>query len=127
MAIRYSVDSRSGWLLTCADGLVTFHDISSHLDHEQRNRDLDRPELVDARGAKTDVTPEEVRQLVRRASDLLRIVDLGPTAIVTSDDVAHGMANMYSVLAEGAGAAVEVFHDVESANRWLNSVDDGRH
>jgi hypothetical protein len=53
---------------------------------------------------------------------MLRLVELGPTAIVTTDDVLYGMARMYSILAEGVGAASEVFRDVESATRWLNRV-----
>ena len=40
-------------LVTRADGVVTFAEINAHLDIEQRNRDLDRPELIDARGATT--------------------------------------------------------------------------
>ncbi len=108
--------------MTHADGIVTFHDINAHLDLEQRNRDLHRSELIDARGATTDITPDEVRRLVRRAADMLRSVDLGPTAIVTTDDVMYGMARMYSILAEGVGAAAEVFRDMESATRWLERM-----
>jgi len=37
------------------------------------------PELFDARGATTNLTIEQVRQLVRRAADMLRMVDLGAT------------------------------------------------
>jgi len=120
MPIRYSVDRIHRRLVTQANGLVTFQDINAHLDYEQRNRDLDRPELFDARGATTDLTADQVRRLAQRAADMLRIVDLGPTAIVTTDDVVYGMARMYSVLAEGAGAAAEVFRDMESATRWLD-------
>jgi hypothetical protein len=53
---------------------------------------------------------------------MLRTVDLGPTAIVTNDDVLYGMGRMYSVLAEGVGANAEVFRDMESATRWLERM-----
>jgi hypothetical protein len=122
MPIRYSVDRLHGWLLTHADGVVTFHDINAHLDIEQRDRNLARPELIDARGATTDLTAEEIRRLVQRATNMLRVVELGPTAIVTDDDVAFGMARMYSLLAEGAGVVAEVFRDMESATRWLDRM-----
>src|SRR5262249_7036114 len=122
MPIRYSVDRLNGRLVTHVDGIVSFHDINAHLDLEQRDRELDRPELIDARGAKTDITADQVRRLVRRASEMLKVVDLGPTAIVTTDDVFYGMARMYSVLAESVGAAADVFHDVESATRWLDGM-----
>jgi hypothetical protein len=120
--IRYSVDRLHGWLLTHADGVVTFHDINAHLDIEQRDHNLGRPELIDARGAMTDLTSEQIRRLVQRATNMLRLVELGPTAIVTDDDVAFGMARMYSLLAESAGVVAEVFRDLEPATRWLDRM-----
>ena len=122
MPIRYSVDRVHGWLLTHAEGLVTFHEINAHLDIEQRDHNLARPELIDARGATTDLTAEQIRRLVQRATNMLRLVDLGPSAIVTDDDVAFGMARMYSLLAEGTGVVAEVFRDLESATRWLDRM-----
>jgi hypothetical protein len=122
MPIRYSHDRVNRRLVTHAAGLVTYDDINAHLDLEQKNRDLDRPELIDARGATTDVTTAQVRKLVQRATQMLRLVDLGPTAIVTDNDVVYGMARMYSVLAESAGANADVFRDIESATRWLNRL-----
>lgn len=119
--IQYAID-RNNRLLTRADGVVTFDEINGHLDLEQLNRDLDRSELIDARDATTDLMPAQVRQLVMRAAAMLRVVKLGPTAIVTTDDVVYGMARMYSILAEGVGARAEVFRDLESAIRWLNQV-----
>jgi hypothetical protein len=48
MPIRHSIDRVNKRLLTRADGVVTSHEINAHLDYEQRNRDLDRPELIEA-------------------------------------------------------------------------------
>jgi hypothetical protein len=122
MPIHYVIDRAHGRMMTRAGGVVTFHDLNAHLDVEQRNRDLHRPELIDASGATTDLTPEQVRRLVRRAADMLRDVQLGPTAIVTTDDVAFGMARMYSILAEGVGVNAEVFRDVNAATHWLDRM-----
>jgi hypothetical protein len=49
MPIRYSEDRLHRRLRTQAEGVVTFDDINAHLDIEQRDRTLDRPELVDPR------------------------------------------------------------------------------
>jgi hypothetical protein len=122
MPIHYTIDDVQRRLITRADGVITFHEISAHLDIEERNRHLSLPELVDARRATTDLTAEQVRRLVQRAAHMLRTLDLGPTAIVTRSDVLYGMARMYSILAEGVGAAAQVFHDVESATRWLDGL-----
>jgi len=123
MPIRYAIDRINRRLVTHADGLITFRDINAHLDVEESNRDLEFSELFDAREATTNVTLEEVRLLARRAADMLRLVDLGATAIVTTNDVLYGMARMYSVLAESEGAAADVFSDVESASEWLEQFD----
>lgn len=121
MPIRYTVDPVQHRLLTHADGVVTFHDINAHLDVERRNRDLNRAELVDARGATTDLTLEQVRQLVQRAASMLSDGELGPTAIVTSNDVVFGMARMYSILADGVGVRTEVFRETQQAIAWLDA------
>src|ERR1700730_16769144 len=122
MPIRYVFDSTQQRLLTHADGLVTFQDLSEHLDAEERDRGLGLPELFDARGATTNVTAQQVRTIVQRAVDTLGQIPRGPTAIVATDDVVFGMARMYAILTEQVGARVEVFRDVESANRWLQEV-----
>ena len=122
MPIRYVIDRIHQRMLTHAEGVVTFQDISEHLDAEERERALGLPELFDARGATTNMTAAEVRTLVQRAADTCRRIPLGPTAIVATDDVAFGMARMYAILTEELGVRVEVFRDVESANRWLQEV-----
>jgi hypothetical protein len=122
MPIQYVIDGIHQRVLTHADGLVTFQDLNQHLDAEERDRGLGLHELFDARGATTNVTAEQVRMLVQRAADTLRRIPVGPTAIVATDDVVFGMARMYAILTEEAGARVEVFRDVESANRWLQEV-----
>jgi hypothetical protein len=57
---------------------------------------------------------------------MLRVVDLGPTAIVTNNDVVFGMARMYSLLAESVGAAAEVFEiwnrRLDGSTRWRLSA-----
>jgi hypothetical protein len=122
MPIRYVIDGNRKRLLTHAEGLVTFQELSQHLDAEERDRGLGLPELFDARGATTNLTTGQVRTLVQRAADTLRGTALGPTAIVATNDVAFGMARMYAILTEQAGARVEVFRDIESATRWLDGV-----
>jgi len=122
VAIHYVHDRVQDRLITTAEGLVTFDDLTAHLDMEEHNRDLGRAELIDARTATTNVTASQVRRLAQRAADMLARAPLGPTAVVTTNDVAFGMARMYSVFAGSAGAIVEVFRDVEAAKAWLEHV-----
>ena len=108
--------------MTLAHGLLTLDEINSHLDLEERNGDLAWPELVDARAASTDLSADQVRQLVDRAAGMMRSGELGPIAIVTGNDVVYGMSRMYSMRAEGIGVRARVFRDMESAAAWLDEV-----
>ncbi len=115
-------------MLTRAEGLVTFEEVKLHLDIEAVERGLELPELVDARGAMTSITTDQVRQLVARAHVTARSLPLGPTAIVTDSDHLFGMARMYAILAEPIGAPVEVFRDIDAALKWLGGwVEMGPH
>jgi len=87
MPISFHVDRLGRRVVTRASGLVTFSELSEHLDAEERQRALDLTELFDARGATTDITPDQIKQLVRRAAEAARRAALGPTAIVTHDDL----------------------------------------
>jgi hypothetical protein len=56
MPISFHVDRLGRRVVTRASGLVTFSELSEHLDAEERQRALDLTELFDARGATTDIT-----------------------------------------------------------------------
>jgi hypothetical protein len=120
MPIIYVIDRFRQRMFTQAEGLVTFADICQHLDAEVRDHGIDLPELFDARAATTNVSVKEIRQVVRRVHDMVHKHPFGPTAIVTTDDFAFGMARMFSILVEGAGVAIEVFRDLERAQAWLD-------
>jgi hypothetical protein len=123
MPITYTLDRERKRMHTRAEGLLTLADLQEHLDVEGHDRAEGYPELFDARGASTDITPDDVRVLVERARRWQaegRIV--GPTAIVADNDVVFGMARMYAILCEFVEAPVEVFREVGPALAWLERV-----
>jgi hypothetical protein len=120
--MTFVVDRVLQRMVTHADGLVTYADLTEHLDAEERERGLGLPELIDASGASTDVKPDDVARLVQRAARTSQRVPLGPTAIVVQDAMAFGMARMYAILMDRVGAPVEVFRDRSAAVRWLESI-----
>ena len=63
-------------------------------------------------------------RLVQRASDILRNTELGPTAIVTTNDIVYGMARMYALLTERLGVNAEAYRDTQSASNWLRRIQD---
>jgi hypothetical protein len=122
MPISFHVDHVRRRVVTRASGLVTFSELSEHLDAEEHERALDLKELFDARGATTDITPDQVKHLVQRAVSSAQRISLGPTAIVTHNDLVFGMARMYSILVENV-APVGVFRDLEPAIEWLEGLN----
>jgi hypothetical protein len=60
MPLTYIIDRVQQRMITHADGLITFDDVSNHLDAEERDRGLDLPELIDATNATTDLTSDQV-------------------------------------------------------------------
>ena len=103
---------------TEASGLVTYDDLARHLTEEARDDALGFAEVIDGRGAATDITPQQVRALVARTDALLRQGRLGAVAIVTDSDFAFGMARMYQILAEPLPVQIGVFRTLDEATAW---------
>ena len=120
MPIRFAYDRRVNLLLTKAEGLISFQEINRHLDEESREGALALREIVDATGAQTNLTLEQTRQLVARLYRLMKTHSLGPTAIVTENNVVFGMARMLAILSDlQGGPQTQVFRRFDEGMRWL--------
>jgi hypothetical protein len=123
MPIRFAFDPSTKVLLTTADGLISFEDINRHLDEESQKGALALREIVDATAARTNLTPAEIRQLVARLFDLTKTQVLGPTAVVTQNDVVFGMARMLAILSDlQGGPQTGVFRRFDEALHWLEET-----
>jgi hypothetical protein len=121
MPIVTEFDAARKRLRTTATGVISLADLFAHLDSEEADKHLAAPELIDARGATTKLTTPELRQLISRMRDYASHAALGPTALVTDNDVVFGMARMYSVLIEEFDARFFVFRSLADAERWLDA------
>ena len=119
MPIILEVDREQPLVTTTVRGQVTYEEIQSHLSEEEHLRATGYPELIDAMGASTTLTTDEVRALVNRTHDMLRQGRFGPTAIASDNNVIYGMARMYQILAERDGISIAVFRSLPEAERWL--------
>lgn len=119
MPITHKLNKLQRVLETRAAGVVSAEDLARHLEMEERDGLLAVDELFDARGATTNLTSDQVRTFVRRTEDLARSGRFGALAFVTDDKVAFGMARMYQLLCDDKPVSIGVFHDVDSATRWL--------
>jgi hypothetical protein len=122
MPIEFVIDRFRQQMWTRAEGVVTYADLCAHLESEAREHGVDLPELFDARDATTDIDSKQIRRLVDQVHRMVQGRPFGPTAIVTLDEFAFGMARMFSILVENAGVSVEVFRDVESGRAWLDKA-----
>ena len=124
MPVTYEIDSSRHLVRTLASDLVTYRELERHLAEEEHDDDaVGLAEVIDARGATTDLTTEQVRRLVARTDALVRKGHFGALAIVTDNDVAFGMARMYQLLCEmSLPVRIEVFRELEPALAWLRTV-----
>ena len=120
--MTYEIDAPHRLVRGLAAGVVTYEEIVQHLAEEERDDALGLAEVIDARGATTDLTPEQVRSLVTLTDALVRNGRFGALALVTDNDVAFGMARMYEILADGLPVQIGVFRDLGDALAWLDAV-----
>ena len=121
MPIVMRFDPVAKRLLTTASGEVTFAELLDHIAAEGREGHLGAPELFDARQATTNLTSAQVRQLVEQMRREAIGGSLGPTALVTTNDVVFGMARMYSLMSDTFDQRFTVFRSLIDAERWLNT------
>jgi hypothetical protein len=123
MPIRFNYDADSEIVFTKAEGLVSFEEIQKHLDEEADAGSLSQAEIFDASSATTNLTSDETRSVARRLQALMQTGLLGPTAIVTDNDVFFGMARMLEVFCElYGGPKVSVFRTCEEGLNWLHEL-----
>jgi 2-hydroxychromene-2-carboxylate isomerase len=122
MPVTFEIDPARRTVRAVASGLVTYDDLTRHLAEEERDDAVGLAEVIDGRGATTDVTPDQVRALVARTDALVRKGRFGALAIVTDSDFAFGMARMYQILAELPPVQIGVFRTLDEATAWLSAA-----
>jgi len=78
--ISYRVDTGHRRIESRGTGMVTYDEVRSHLEAEEREEVLGYEEIFDARDAATDLTRDQVRRLVSLTETLRRTPRLGPAA-----------------------------------------------
>ena len=121
MPITYTIDSTRRWLFTVAKGTVTYSQVEAHLGKERDDNGLPFTEFIDATQATADLSAEEVRQVVDLLRDLGRHNALGPTAVVTGDDVSYGIMRLLEILVEDV-CDIRPFRDRGEAEEWLKTI-----
>jgi len=121
MPISYSIDRAHRRLFTVAEGPVTFSDIMVHLEKERNDNGLPFMELIDATRATAAFNAADVRRIVDQLRNLGRNNALGPTAILTGDEVSYGMMRMLEMMVADV-CDVRPFRSRSKAEEWLNAI-----
>jgi hypothetical protein len=98
MPITIEIDHERQEVRATATGVIKMADIRSHLSEEEQRRGLAYRELIDASQATAAFSTADVWCTVDILKGLRRKSELGPTAIIVSDDLAYGMMRMLGIL-----------------------------
>ncbi len=121
MSLISRIHQEQNELHTIAEGTITIADVRAHLLKEQKNSELPYRELIDGRKAVVQLSPADVREIVKLLSTLSQESKLGPTAVVVYTDVAYGMMRMLQILVEDV-CIVEPFRELRQAQQWLRDL-----
>lgn len=121
MGLSYRIDEASGVMHLSFGPGATFVDVAELLGVVAADPATPAPLdlLVDLRNSPP--LPESA-QLRKLANDLSRFAPglrWGACALVASSDSHYGMSRMFSVFAERAFEAIEVFRELAPAETWL--------
>ena len=122
MPVTYEIDATRRLVRASAKGIVTYAELAQHVAEEERDEALGLAEVIDARGATTDLTSDQVRSLVTLTDALVRKGRFGALAIVTDNDVAFGMARMYQILVGELPVEIGVYRELGDALAWLDAA-----
>ena len=120
MSLTVTIDTKRGLIITHGAGVLTLDDIAGARAQLRANPDFDPTfyELFDVR----DVT--EVRITGAEMARVAASSVLAPgvcRAFVIANQKQHGLARMFSGLAEPHDQRVDIFRDMSVAEAWLAS------
>jgi len=121
MPIVYSIDRLRRRLFAMAKGTVPISEVVAHLWKERDDNGLPLTELIDATQATVSFSDTEIRKIIDLLRELGRRNALGPTAVVTGDDVSYGIMRMLGILIEDV-CDVRPFRSCDKAEEWLNTI-----
>jgi hypothetical protein len=125
LPVRYVIDKEHRLVLTVGEGSVTFVEIRNHQDRLLNDPDFDAAfnQLIDVTTAtRFDMSVDEAREIARRKI----MSSISRRAFVASQVAIYGFGRLMEAHAE-QHAEIHVFHDRDSALKWLGVKDDSSH
>ena len=114
--IRFSVDPL-GVVRTTLSGMITYAHLVLHVQARERAGVLGRPQIIDARDARMELSCADARALAALVREHRQDRRIGPTAVVAETDLAYGIARMYGGFDDSERFAV--FRTMAEAEAWI--------
>lgn len=114
--IRFCVDPL-GVVRTTLSGTIAYAQLVMHVQARERAGVLGRPQIIDAREARMELTCADARALAVLIREHRHDMRVGPTAVVAEYDLAYGIARMYGGFDDSERFAV--FRSMAEAEAWI--------
>ena len=123
MPIHYERDDARRRIVVMTTGHVTPEDVRGTLERQANEGAWSYAVLYDARAGTNVPTAEEVHRLLLHVGTLTaRHGPRGPVALISGNTRLSRIGRAYSRLGELTALNVQVFTDVEQAERWLDEA-----
>jgi len=121
MPIRFEVLPHERFVRVTYVGRITLRDVSVHVQRLVDAALINRPKLVDSRGATLALSPEDLRIVSSLMVTVRAEYGRAPVAFVAGDESWSAAANLYQDLGAGAIPRFATFLDLKAAEAWLAS------
>ena len=123
MPISYEIDSQREIVFCQGSGEIAIEDFRVNLDERESSPVNHYPLLMDLLGTTTNITGEEMRELVAFRRLLAARVPPAPIAFAADDDHVFAVLRMMQMLTETV-RPIGVFRNMPDAEKWLESIRD---
>ena len=121
MPISYEIDSQREIVYCRGAGIVGIEDFTVNLKNRESSPVGHYSLLIDLVGTTTNITGEEMRELVAFRRRLAARVPPAPVAFAADDDHVFAVLRMMQMLTETV-RPIGVFRSMEDAEKWLESI-----
>jgi len=121
MPVSYFVNHEKKRIYSRATGTVTYIDLREHMLSEFGKPTAGYAELFDTTGAESDINADDIKALVKERSQIARVQEAAPVAIVAPSDSFYDLFGMFNDLTSEI-RPIGVFRASADAERWLDGL-----
>lgn len=121
MPLHWTIDSKTELVTACAEGPLTFADVTRFVEVVVESGALTYRRLIDLSTSQLAMDASELMVLGAMVRDIHKLGPMGPLAIVVTDSMFEAMSRLLGILAI-APRPMRVFSQTEPARQWIENV-----